>query len=655
MQNKLYFISILFVALVSLGGFFAVADTADAFFTDSYCSNCGSYDTYYYPDSYYYPDYSSGYDDYYYYPNYNYGYDSYYDYYEYYDYSYYQPTFYVPPTVVNPPTQPTPPTCTLATTRTNVTAGTPVTISWTASKATSGNITNIGSVSPNFGSRSVTPQVTTTYTGTFSGQGGSTTCQTTVVVQPKAPPTCSLIASPGSINQGDSASLNWTTTGDATSMTITNIGNVNTGNGSRTVTPGSSTTYVGTVSGQGGTATCQATVLVASNPLPVTPPSCTLSITQNNFNNNFNNPATIFWTTNNATSINISNIGTVSTGSGSRTIFPGQGTQTYVATVNGPGGSATCQATTQNIVQPAPWCTLSVSSNVVSGNPTTLTWNTSSNANSFFISNIGTVNTGSGSRTIFPNSTITYTGTVTNFNGRTATCQTTVGVTGGPNVSLFQQPGDQPLAFVSLSQVPYTGFEAGTALTFLFWFAVALWSFGLAYIFVGKQGIQFVAERVFAFDTSVGAYQSVAVDDEAPSTREDEYVNGHTYIEPVLQSQMTVPAQDTAPTTSYDEPVVAAAPTTDTVSSLQEVIEARAHASGVLMSPEAVESALKLREDREETLKVFGEILNEAVRTLPREDGWILFSSDRFDDLASQYKTDGEDTQPEINKDDLAV
>lgn len=634
MKKTQYILSILFIAFVAIGGFFAVVNPTEA------CSSCS------------YEPYDYGYGDYYDYGYYDYYdpyyYDDYYYYYEdyYYDY-YYQPPVYYPP--VQPPT---PPTCTLSATQNNVTAGAPVTLTWTAGNATAGTITNIGSVSSTFGTRSVSPQVTTTYVGTFTGQGGSTTCQTTVVVQPKSPPTCSLIATPGAINQGDSSSLSWTTSGDVTSMSITNIGSVSIGSGSRTVSPAVSTTYVATVSGPGGNATCQAPVTVISQPHHNVP-SCTLSITQNNFNN-INNPATIFWTTNNATSINISNIGNVSTGSGSRTIFPGTGTQTYVATVTGPGGSATCQATTHNIVQSAPWCTLTVSSNSVgSGTGTVLRWNTSNNANSFFISDIGNVNTGSGARTIFPTFTRTYTGTVTNFNGQTATCQTTVGVGTGSNVSLFQQPGDQPLAFVSLSQVPYTGFEAGTMLTFLFWFAVALWSFGLAYIFVGRQGIQFIVNRLFALDTGIGSYQSVTTQDY--TTREDEYLNGHAETEPALLSQMAVPEADVAPTMPYGG-VATAAGSTNAVPSVAEIIESRAHASGVLMSPEAAQGAAEIREDRDEALKIFGEILNEAVRTLPREDGWILLSSDRFEELASQYKTNaGDGEQPEITKGDLEV
>ncbi|RJQ34392.1 hypothetical protein C4556_02630 [Candidatus Parcubacteria bacterium] len=58
----------------------------------------------------------------------------------------------------------------------------------------------------------------------------------------------------------------------------------------------------------------------------------------------YNQPVTLSWSSINATSAYIyPNVGAVST-SGSTTVYPSQGT-TYTLTVNGPGGSNTCQTT----------------------------------------------------------------------------------------------------------------------------------------------------------------------------------------------------------------------------------------------------------------------------------------------------------------------
>jgi hypothetical protein len=73
----------------------------------------------------------------------------------------------------------------------------------------------------------------------------------------------------------------------------------------------------------------------------------------------------------------------------------------------------------------------------------------------------------------------------------------------------------------------------------------------------------------------------------------------------------------------------------DGIPQIHDVIESRAHAAGILMSPEAVVLAGEMSADRGTSLKLFGDVLNEAVRTLPREDGWIMLTSDRFEVIKS--------------------
>ena len=47
-------------------------------------------------------------------------------------------------------------------------------------------------------------------------------------------------------------------------------------------------------------------------------------------------------------------------------------------------------------------------------------------------------------------------------------------------------------------------------------------------------------------------------------------------------------------------------------------------------------AAIELSGDRAENLRMFGDIVNEAVRTIPREDGWIMLTSNRFSALSNQ-------------------
>ncbi len=86
---------------------------------------------------------------------------------------------------------------------------------------------------------------------------------------PAARPTVSLQANPSSINRGDSAALNWTTT-DATSVSIAPEVGAVTAQGSTKVSPADSTTYTITASGPGGSADASARVTVT---VPVAPPA----------------------------------------------------------------------------------------------------------------------------------------------------------------------------------------------------------------------------------------------------------------------------------------------------------------------------------------------------------------------------------------------
>ena len=137
--------------------------------------------------------------------------------------------------------------------------------------------------------------------------------------------------------------------------------------------------------------------------------------------------------------------------------------------------------------QPAPYCQLYQAS-AASGygvNAAYLSW-TSSNATSAYLSNVGSVNV-NGSSTVWPGSSMTYTLTVYGANGQQATCYTTV--TG------YSAP------YVSLTQIPYTGFDFGTLGNAMYWTGLVLFALGAGYLAVyylprlavGKAGVPSLA------------------------------------------------------------------------------------------------------------------------------------------------------------------
>jgi len=361
-----------------------------------------------------------------------------------------------------PPPEPRRPVCTLSGVPSEINKGESATLSWTSARATSATIDHgLGNVALN-GSDSVSPQVTTTYTLTVVGNGGTRTCNTTIKVkEPVTPvyPTCTLNANPTHVNYGGSSTLTWSST-NADSATIDNgIGSVSV-NGSRNVSSiTSDRTYVLTVTNQYGSATCSA-YIDTENEQDETP-MCDIYSSPSSVRKG--NPVTLNWTSSNTHSASLTDFGSVNL-SGSRTVYPNHD-RTYTLTVHGNGGTRTCSTYVDVYDTPVehsqPWCTISVNPNSVQqGKTAVLQWN-SNNAVSATISQLGGYISLSGSRVVYGNTTTNYFMTVRNAYGETATCTTTLGVYSTPYnpPPVYYPPTPQPPVVyrVPVSYIPYTG------------------------------------------------------------------------------------------------------------------------------------------------------------------------------------------------------
>jgi hypothetical protein len=125
------------------------------------------------------------------------------------------------------------------------------TLSWSASgNVSSVSVTDVSSPGTS-GSRTIQPTTTRTYQISASGEGGTSTAQTTLTVY--QPPNLTLSLDRSSIAAGESTTLRWSTSGDASTITWT-AGGITNGNlnSFTTVAPTQSQTYSATVSGLGG-------------------------------------------------------------------------------------------------------------------------------------------------------------------------------------------------------------------------------------------------------------------------------------------------------------------------------------------------------------------------------------------------------------------
>jgi len=215
-------------------------------------------------------------------------------------------------------------------------AGSSSTLAWTTSNTTSVMISNGVGSQPVNGSIPVSPTVTTVYTLTATGPGGSTTANVTVTVNQPAPSIGSFSATPASIIVGNSSTLSWSTT-NATSVTINNGVGSQPVNGSVPVSPTVTTIYTLTATGPGGSTTANVTVTV-NQPAPsigsfsATPASIIAG-----------NSSTLSWSTTNATSVTINNGVGSQPVNGSISVSPANST-TYTLTATGPGGSSSASA-----------------------------------------------------------------------------------------------------------------------------------------------------------------------------------------------------------------------------------------------------------------------------------------------------------------------
>jgi RHS repeat-associated protein len=324
-----------------------------------------------------------------------------------------------------------PPEVTFSAEPMSITLGESTTLTWQTSHADIVTIDHdIGDVSAS-GSEVVTPQETTTYTLAAIGQGGSTTETVTITVNP-LPPTVEIDADPDSIHVGESATLIWASTNAESCVIEPDLGVVGL-EGSANVSPSETTTYKIVATGDGGTAGDEVTVTVTD-----APPTAEINAAPDTIM--VGESAILSWTTTNASSCVIQpDIGTVDP-SGSTSVSPTE-TTTYTITATGPGGTST-DTVTVTVLQPP---TVSLSADpetILSGESSTLSWN-STNADSATIDQgVGTVPV-NGSISVSPSETTTFTITVTGSGG-TATASVTVTVTYPPpipTVSLSADPG----------------------------------------------------------------------------------------------------------------------------------------------------------------------------------------------------------------------
>ena len=544
---------------------------------------------YNYP-SYDYPDYS--YD----YPDYDYDWDYDYDY----DWDYGNPD--VPcRTCADVP----PPTCTLDASPTRIDDGETFLLEWTTTDATQVSISTLGRVKLD-GSVELSPKETMTYTLFAVGPAGTVSCTERVVVEEDVPEprnvSCdAFTASDSRVERGDNVTLTWRTT-DADSVRIDNgIGAV-AEDGSERVRINRDTTFTLTARNGSDEDTCRVTVRVEDededeeDDEDVSCDAFTASDSRVERGDN----VTLNWRTTGADSVRIDNgVGSVDE-DGSERVRINRDT-TFTLTARNGSDEDTCRVTVrvedeEEDDEDVPRCRVTISdTEITSGQAVTVSWDNLRTDRAILRDNQGNtisdsrdsngINEDRDSRIFRPTRSTDYTLTVYNGN-ETRTCTVGTRVVGGVSIT-----GTRGQDGILLSTVPYTGFEAGPVLTFIFYGALGLWGTLIAYALVMKKAALAVAVTA----AQAPAFAPVAAMAAA----------GATEVAPSLESTESVePASD-----------------------MLRDLESRAHEQQTLISSEALTHLVTMYGDEAGTM--LDRVVEAAKAQFPSEGGWVVLNKDR--------------------------
>lgn len=325
------------------------------------------------------------------------------------------------------------PSCTMAVSSPTIKLGEPITVTIT----TSGQVTSTtidGTVVTN-GSKTFTPDSIgdKLAKGVVTGPGGTGTCEKAYKVETPPvveKPTCELSANPKETNVGGQVTITMKTTGTVTASTIEGTSVFPSNSKVVTAPAVGEQTVKGTVTGPGGSNSCETKYKVNETPNPK--PTCNLTANPSELTIGEKVNLT-FTTTGQVTSATVDN--EPMTPNSTKSITPKNlGLNTSVGMVSGPGGSSTCRASYNVKDNPGdkPTCTLTaIPDEIQLGESLKLKLTPKGNVTAMTIEGVTTPN---GEKTITPKDAGTFSAqaTVTGPGGSNS-CMTNYRVNNGSN------------------------------------------------------------------------------------------------------------------------------------------------------------------------------------------------------------------------------
>lgn len=547
------------------------------------------------------------------------------------------------------------PTCDMFTANPSaIMVGASTTLTWETTNATDVFINNgVGSVAAD-GSVTVAPLADIVYKLTAVGADNKTVdCEVPVTVSEDEVPVCEYFtASPNNFAfGGGNVTLNWGVTGAQTVSITPTVGSVSE-SGTTSVNVTESTTFVLTAEDNNGDeVSCQAPVVVG-DPVPFTcGDNVSFTVSDNSIRRGAN--VTLDWNVTGADSVSISGINATSF-TGSQTVSPSSDV-TYVLTATKNNNSIECPVSVDVSSggggggSASPRCELTISDKKIKlGEEITLEWDTARATEVTLTDDRGNVlfttddylssdkeDYYDGSITVKPTRDTKYT-LVAERGSRDRECNVEVEVEN--DVVVLETRDQQPLvAGISLSQVPYTGFEAGPFLTLMFYALLVAWALYVTYLIVARNRLDApVVEN--AMSTNVAAMK------QAEQTRPDLFAAASAGMAATAKAApVNLPTGDV--TIGYENENPHQVDDAEVTK-----IENRAHSQKALLSSDAIRHFVSTTAGEVEREESLDSVISEAKKMYPLEDGWIVINEARMRNLceACQVNEAASDTVPYI-------
>ena len=424
-------------------------------------------------------------------------------------------------------------------------------------------------------------------------------------------------------SNGGSVELEWGTT-NASSVSLSGFGSVN-ADDKRTVTVTSPITYTITATGAGGdTDTCTVSITLANAPF------CEY-LRASDTHVDEGDEITLEWRTQNATNVSINpRPGSVAANDSARVRVDDN--TTFTLTASNLGVSHTCTVRVEVDEEEEEddddlRCDLEISDKKVKkGEEVTIEWDVR-DAEEFEIEDDrgNTIHRDNspgsrerGEEDVRITRDTEFTLIAEGEGSRDKKCRVEVEIEEEDDEVLVLTERDQgKVAGISLTQVPYTGFEAGAALTFLFYALLTAWAAFVAYTLVVKK------DSILGFSLAGSSAHAEPIREEVEET----YVA--SAAAPVAEAPINLPTG--MPIYGYASMEEVTPEVTEESDELK-ALEDRAHEQRVLFSSDAFRY-FRAQGNSDDQFAALDALIASARATYPSEDGWIVLNLARIEEL----------------------